>query len=189
MKKLGIALFTILAMSMMLGTALAQNVGDNSVYFVTYFSNNVSAAPDATVRIINDGDSGGTLWADFYVFNSSQELTECCACAITADGILSEDVKTELTANPITGVVPKVGLFKVIASASDDPTNVTPTTGLRGTATHVQAATKSSYTITETALADSNLTSAEQSTLQSLCYYDAQLSGQPCTCTAEGQDF
>jgi hypothetical protein len=189
MKKLGIALLTILAMSMMLGTALAQNVGDNSVYFVTYFSNNVAAAPDETVRIINDGDSGGNLWAAFYVFNSGQELTECCACVVSADGILSESVKTQLTANPITSVVPKVGVLKIISSGSDDPTNVTPAAGLRGTATHVQAASKTAYAITETKLADSNLTSTEQSTLQNLCYYDGQLSGQPCTCTTEGQDF
>jgi len=59
MKKLG---FLMLAIALMLGgTALAQNVGDNSVYFTTYYSNaNTTGAPDATVRVINDGDTGGT---------------------------------------------------------------------------------------------------------------------------------
>ncbi len=64
MKKLGLSLFPILAIALMLGiasgSALAQNVGDNSVYFTTYYSNaNTTGAPDGTVRIINDGDTGG----------------------------------------------------------------------------------------------------------------------------------
>ena len=58
MKKLGLLLLPILAITLMLGSnAFAQNVGDNSVYFVTYYSNaNTSGAPDGTLRIINDGD-------------------------------------------------------------------------------------------------------------------------------------
>jgi hypothetical protein len=180
-------LFPVLAIALMAGSAWAQ--GDNSVYFTTYFSNNTSTAPDETVRIINDGDTGGNLWADFYVFDDSQELTECCACVITPDGLLSESVKTELTANPLTGRVPTRGVIKVISSSTSDPTNTAPKAGLRGFATHVQNGTKSTFAITETPLADSNLSAAEQSLLQNLCYYDAQLSGQPCSCTPEDHDF
>jgi hypothetical protein len=57
MKKLGLLLLPILAITLMLGgNAFAQNVGDNSVYFVTYFSNaNTTGAPDGTLRVINDG--------------------------------------------------------------------------------------------------------------------------------------
>src|ERR1035438_7632904 len=136
MKKVSLLLLAIaLLMGIATGTAAAQAVtstGDNSVYFVTYFSNNVAAAPDATVRFINDGDTGGNLWAAFYVFDDSEELTECCACVITPDGLLAESVKTELTANPLTGKVPTRGVIKVISSSTSDPTNVVPTPGLRG---------------------------------------------------------
>jgi hypothetical protein len=45
------------------------------------------------------------------------------------------------------------------------------------------------YSITETAFADSNLVGAERNLLQNLCYYDALLSGLPCTCTPEDHDF
>src|ERR1700693_1385527 len=64
MKKLGFLMF-MLALALMLGgTALAQNVGDGSFYFTTYYANNVTAAPDATRRIINDGYKGlRDLWA------------------------------------------------------------------------------------------------------------------------------
>jgi hypothetical protein len=201
MKKLGFV-FAVLVIALAASSAMAQNVGDYSYYFVTYYSNNVAGAPDAVVRFINDGDAGNTeggskknvagsdLWAAFYVFDDSQELTECCACDITADGILSEDVKTELTATPLTGKIPTRGVIKVISSASWDPTAPIPSTGLRGTATHIQAAGKSAYATTETAFADANLGSAEFALLPQLCYFaDTLLSGVGCTCTPEDHDF
>src|ERR1035437_2498166 len=187
MKKLGV-LCTVLAITLMVGSAMAQNVGDNSVYFVTYFSNNVAGAPDETVRLINDGDTGGNLWAAFYVFDDRQELQECCACVITPDGLLSESVQKNLTANPITSRVPKVGVIKVISSASNDPTATKPTAGLRGWATHMQHP-GAAYSDTETRLADSNLSAGEQALLQNLCYYDSLLSGKPCSCTIEDMNF
>ena len=195
MRKISYLLFPMLAIALLVGisnNAVAQaaaSTGDNTIYFVSYFSNNVAAAPDATVRFINDGDTGGTLWAAFYVFDDSQELTECCACQITPDGLLSESVKSNLTAAPLTGKVPTRGVIKVISSSSLDPTNVVPTAGLRGWATHIQGPTKNVYSITETAFADSNLAHAEEVLLQNLCYYDALLSGLPCTCTPEDHDF
>ena len=60
--------------------------------------------------------------------------------------------------------------------------------GLRAWATHIQKS-GSGYAITETTFADSNLVSKEQTLLQELCYFDALLSGYPCTCTPEDYDF
>jgi hypothetical protein len=194
MKRLGFLLL-VLAIALMLGgTALAQNVGDNSIYFVTYYSNaNTTGAPDETVRLINDGDTGGNLWASFYVFDDSQELQECCSCEVTPDGVLSESVNTELTANSLTGKKNTRGVIKVISSSTSpgDPTNNTLKAGLRGWATHVQSLTKSAYGVTETALADSNLVSSEQSLLQNLCSYAIQLGSGTgtCSCTPEDHDF
>jgi hypothetical protein len=188
MKKFGF-LMLMLAIALMLGgSAVAQ--GDNSVYFTTYYSNaNTTSAPDGTVRIINDGDTGGNLYAAIYVFDDSQELQECCACQITPDGLLSESVDKNLTANALTGKKPTRGVIKVISSASSDPTNAVPTAGLRSWATHIQKATGSTYAVTETKFADSNLAAGEQTLLQELCYFDALLSGQPCSCTPEDNDF
>lgn len=189
MKKIGL-LLPILSLALMLGTAtsaLAQNVGDNSVYFVTYFSNNSAVNPDATVRFINDGDTGGNLWAAFYVFDDSEELSECCACGITPDGLLSESMQKELTNNPLSGTPKTRGVIKVISSSTSDPTATKPTAGLRGWSTHIQA----NKAVTETRFADSNLSSAEQSLLQNLCYY-AQVLGSgagSCSCTPEDHDF
>jgi len=202
MKRLGLFLAAAVALALMLsGSALAQPApGDYSFYFVTYYSNNVSGAPDATVRFINDGsgyyleDPGITLYAAFYVFDDSQELQACGACAITPDGLLSEDVKTELTNNPLTGRVPSRGVIKVMSSSYGPYADyVITSSGLRGWATHIERATATSgaYATTETPVADSNFTESEGLTLVNLCYYAEQLgSGQgTITCTPEDHDF
>ena len=199
MKRLG--LFLLVAMALMIsGSAMAQTVGDNSYYFVTYYANNVSGAPDATLRFINDGSGsypndqpGVELWAAIYVFDDSQELQACGACGITPDGLLSEDVKTQLTNNTLTGRVPARGVIKVLSSVTSEPTEVYVSSGLRGWATHIERATATSgaYSVTEAPVADSNITETEGILLENLCYYAEQLgSGQgTITCTPEDSDF
>ena len=219
MKKLGLLLLPILAITLMLGgNAFAQNVGDNSVYFVTYYSNaNTSGAPDGTLRVINDGAEAtaapegvenGTLWAAIYVFDDSQEMRSCCACKITSDGLLSESVNKELTADEFTGRGEMTrGVIKVISSSTWDPTAPWPLTGLRGYMTHIQATTttfpapgagnlvnaveKGPFFVTETALSDSNLSPTELWNLGTLCSYGLTIgSGYgTCPCTPEDYDF
>jgi len=183
MKRFGSFLCVVVAIAFFSGTALAQ--GDLSTYFVTYFSNNVSGAPDATVRIINDGDVDGPLYPFFFVFDDSQELQACGYCWISPDGILSEDVKTELTNNTVTGRIPTRGVIKVFEFYEQS--------GLHGWATHIERAAPASgaYTTTEAPLADSNLSFEEWESDLNLCYYAQQLgSGQGAiTCTAEDHDF
>jgi len=208
MKRLGVLPLAILAITLMLGgNAFAQNVGDNSVYFVTYYSNaNTAGAPDQTFRIINDGGyvitddvapvEPRTLWAAFYVLADSSDFEACCACQITSDGVLSESVNKQLTAYFFSArVETSRGVIKVISSSSSDPTNPVPYPGLRGWATHIEATTnipeKSPWFVTETTLADSNLSSTELSNLGTLCSYALTLgSGWGfCPCTVEDYDF
>jgi hypothetical protein len=207
MKRLGLLLFPILAIAPMLGgSAFAQNVGDNSVYFVAYYSNaNTAGAPDEFVRLVNDGDQAtmstggtenGTLWAAFYVFDDSQEFQSCCACQVSADGLLSESVNKQLTSNEFSIRSEKTrGAVKIISSSSGDPTAPVPTPGLRGWATHIQATTnapeKGPWYVTETPLADANLGATELKNLGLLCDFGLWLSGgyALCPCTTEGTDF
>ena len=176
------------------GVVTAVVAGDSSDYFTTYFSNaNTANAPDATVRAINDGSNGGNLYASIYVFDDSEELTECCSCVITPDGLLSESVNTNLTANPLTMIKLTRGVIKVISSSTESDLSTsfapnTPTSGIRAWATHVQKLT-SGFALSESPFSDSNLASSEQLLLEQLCYFDHQLSGKPCACTPEDQDF
>jgi len=202
MRKLGVFLLLASAIVLLGGSALAQ--GDVSYYFVTYYANaNNSKAPDATLRIINDGDTStaevegvpnGNLWASIYVFDDSQELQECCNCFVSADGLLSESVDKELLANPLTPKVNTRGVIKVIATTNPDPTLNVVAPGLHGFATHIQAFNSvgaSPYTTTETPLADANLVAAEQEALQDSCSFTITLgSGHGiCSCTSEDHDF
>src|ERR1019366_5665279 len=153
MKKLGLLLLPILAITLILGgNAFAQNVGDSSYFFVTYYSNaNTSGGPDGTLRLVNDGAEAtaspegvenGTLRAAICVFDDSQEVGTCCACINPTNGLLPESVNKELTSNEFTGrgeMTP--GVIKVISSVSGDPTAPVPASGLRAWFTHVQATT------------------------------------------------
>jgi len=205
MKKLGFLLLLTAVAVMLPGTALAQ---DNTVYFTTYYSGNgLTGGPDATVRIINDGSQGAALYASIYVFDDSEELTQCCSCKVTADGVLSESVKLNLTANPIRGTVNSRGVIKVISSSTESDVTTgfapnTPAFGLRVWMTTIQGtkvtlsagnpvvpAVAGPFFVTETKAAHSNLSAGEQTLLQNLCMYDHLLSGPPCTCQPEDYDF
>jgi hypothetical protein len=213
MKKLGFVLFMLALALMLTGSALAQNVGDNSVYFVTYYSNaNTTGAPDGVVRLINDGDQAtaasegkenGALWAAFYVFDDSEELRSCCACYVSADGLVSESINKQLTSDEFTGRGEiSRGVIKVVSSSTSDPTNPVASPGLRGWGTHIQATTntnaglttispKGPWFVTETPLADSNLTTVELGNLAETCSFGLTLgSGYgSCPCTTADYDF
>ena len=193
MKKPGFVML-LLAVALISGTtAFAQ---DTDSYFTTYYSNaNTAGAPDGTLRIINDGDTENTLYADIYVFDDSEELTECCSCAVTPDGLLAESVNLNLTANPLTGIKPTRGVIKVISSllpgASSDGNGVTgvaPFPGLHGWATRVQGPS-TAFSLTETELADANLAMSERILLEELCHFDGLFGGKPCICTPEDMEF
>ena len=148
------------------GAASAQDV-----YKVNYFSNNAAPAPDATVRIDNPGLTYGNLCAMIYVFDADQQLSECCGCVETHNGLRTLSVRANLTSNPLTGVVSRNGVIKIVSAAVNnspcDPTsNVSPKANLRAWVTHVQNAVGTAYPITETESSDSTLGATELANLQ-----------------------
>jgi hypothetical protein len=160
------------------GVASAQDV-----YKVNYFSNNNLA--DATVRIDNPGLTYGNLCAMIYVFDADQQLSECCGCIETHNGLRTLSVRSNLTSNPLTGRVSTNGVIKVISAAVNnspcDPTsNVKPTANLRAWVTHIQ----NTGAITETESSDSTLGATELANLQAQCSFVSILgSGQGiCSC-------
>ncbi len=168
------------------GAASAQT----DVYKLNYFSNaNVSGAPDATVRIDNPGFTYGNLCAMIYVFDQDQQLTECCGCVETHNGLRTISVNSNLTGNPLTGVKSMNGMIKIVSAAVNnspcDPTsNVKPTMNLRAWVTHIQNKVGSAYPITETESSDSTLGATELANLQAQCAFVGILgSGQGlCSC-------
>jgi hypothetical protein len=144
---------------------------------VNYFSYaNTNGYPDGTVRILNTGLSGGNLCADIYVYDSSQEISECGSCLVTPNGLLTLSVNTNLTSNPLTGSghILNTGSIIIVSAAPTSsgscPTYpssaVVPTAGLRAQGTHIQSTTAE----TETDFQDETLSSSELKALQNGCY-------------------
>ena len=115
-------------------------------YAINYFVNANTAGPADTVRIVDPDEvenevAGAAVCANIFVFDTIEELAECCACPITPGGRLDFNVNTNLTANPLTGVTLINGVIKIIRTNSNpnyptyapvalecDPTNGATTT-------------------------------------------------------------
>lgn len=164
-KGLFIALLMIVSLS-----ALSQ-----TTYQLNYYSNrNNPLQLDQTTQVINPGTQGtpispqapggvgeGTICADVYVFDSTQEMVECCACVITANGIREFSLLNHLTANPLTGLpAPDSGVIAIVADDQFqcDAKDPHPVPLLLAWQTHVQQIAAGSYTVTEDGFQVSALT-------------------------------
>jgi hypothetical protein len=139
---------------------------------VDYFSNaNTAGAPDGTLRITNPGTAtSGNVCASVFVFDPNQELSECCSCLTTPDGLRTLSVNTDLTGNPLTGVILSTGVIKIVstipvAGACPLPTKVNSEAALRSWTTHIETG----FAITETASQDATLSTGEVTRLQAEC--------------------
>jgi hypothetical protein len=127
---------------------------------VNYFSNaNTAGAPDGTVRITNPGSPAGNLCAQIYVFDPLQEMSECCACEVTPDGLRTLSVNTDLTSNPLTGVALTTGQVSIVSGVVPpngvcSPLNPIVDPTIRAWGTHIQ---NSNFAITETEYSDRQL--------------------------------
>ncbi len=158
-----------LALALCAGSVWAQEPTDTLK--VDYFANaNTAGAPDATVRITNPNTNGGNICASIFVFDANQELSECCSCLQTPDGLQTFSVNANLTNNPLTGVILSGGLIKIVSvepvAGVCPPIRFTPVAGVRAWATHIQ---NSNFSITETASQDATLSSTEVTRLENEC--------------------
>jgi hypothetical protein len=164
-----------LSLALFAASAWAQNIPAD-VYKVDYFSNaNTAGAPDGTLRMIDPGESNGNMCAYIAVFDPYEEMSECCGCLVSPDGLATLSVNMDLTNNPLTGQLLQNGVIKIvtarpIANACPLPTsaNQSPTLepGIRAWTTHIQ---NSNFTITETASQDSTLSKQELFNLGAQC--------------------
>jgi hypothetical protein len=183
--------FAAVATALVLAASSSTYLAQDDPYALSYYDNaHTSGAPDATLRLINDGTTEGTLCANLYVFNGDQEMEECCSCPITPDGLLTYSVNANVTGNPLTGGVLKHGVIKLISGNPDptcNPAAVAVQGGLRGWVTHIQKGTGTSFVTTEEELSDSFLSRSELGTLELDCAILLELEdGQgACSCPPE----
>lgn len=197
MKKSVFVLVAVLAIALLLGgSAFADDT-----YLVAYYSNaNSAKAPEGTLRFTNTGATVASgvsqpLNANIYVFDDTEEIQECCACQVSPDGLLSESVNQQLTANNLLHTKLTTGVIKVVVTTgTPDPTNVTSLAhGMAGWITQPQALPTGQFATTQSTLWQSTLSAAELDALTSSCLNVQTLgsgSGRGmCSCTTEGNDF
>ncbi len=174
--------------------AFAQN---ETVYQVNYYANrNNSALADSVVRVINPGVVGtpispdhGTICADIYVFDSTQEMLECCSCPITANGILELSLLNDLMQNPLTGFpAPDSGVIKIVSDVGANCNELAPQPipTLLGFASHVQQPIAGTFVTTEDEFQPAYLSQDELAFLGQACSFVQYLgSGKGvCQCGA-----
>ena len=192
----------ILGLGALAVSAAAQNtvveIGPD-IFKINYFANNaVAGAPDATVRINNPGSAAeqkGTSSSDvylcsmIYVFDNDQQLSECCGCLVTPDGLRTLSVGHNLTNNPLTGVVSNNGVIKIVSSLPNnnpcDPTEIfQPVPTVRAWASHIQNKVGTAYPETETAFSDATLSSEEfEFNLVEQCFFAQHLGSGHAVCS------
>jgi len=176
---------TILVLAVVACSSFVMAQGISDVYWVNYYSNRIFIPGvttfDQTVRIINPGEQGtplsaheGDVCADIYVFDSNQEMTECCNCHITANELLTFSVNEDLTDNPLQGFPPPAnGVIKIVSDnqANCDATSPVPTPDIRAWATHLQRPTDGVLVTTEEEFAAAPLQQDELSFLGQACAF------------------
>jgi hypothetical protein len=177
-----------LALALSVAYSSASTTPGPDTFKVDYFANaNTSGASDATVRLTNPGTSGN-ICAAIYVFDPNQEISECCSCLLSPDGLRTLSVDTDLTSAPLTGVMLTAGSIEIVSTpplangvCPALPISLSPRPALRAWATHIQNGT---FAITETASQDATLSTAEERRIAGQCYaiqLDSGRGGQ-CTC-------
>jgi hypothetical protein len=164
-------------------SALGQQA---DTFKVDYFDNaNTTGAPDGRVRFTNPGTTSGSICASIFVFNSDEELMECCSCLLIPNGLRKLSVNNDLTSNPLTGVPLTTGSIEIVSSspvsgACPAPTKMKAVPALRAWATHIQDV---SFAVTETASQDATLSADELDNLEAGCHAIQLGTGSGiCTC-------
>src|SRR5579863_414608 len=165
--------------------AAAQNNPYPDTLKVDYFQN-VNGSIDQTVHITNPGTSGTSLCAAVFVLDVNQEMSECCNCYVSPDGLRTLSVDVDLSSNPLTGTLVPAGAIKIVSTTTTSgtcptyPLSLHPTPSVRAWATHLQ----NSGVLTETASQDATLSVAELQRLERECYgiYIVGSGKGVCTC-------
>jgi hypothetical protein len=188
------------------GLAAANSVGSTSIsatsgnltgstaltvepqLLVTYFSQaNNPAATDASVYVSNVGMTNSSLCAMVYVFDTQQEMTECCACSTSPDDLRTLSINNDLTSQPATGAASTTGVIEIVSAGASKACNAsssTPEGELRAWSTHIQVVDTSAFALTEAPFEVVPLTATHASLLQSQCGFLMSETHGICTCGA-----
>jgi hypothetical protein len=156
---------------------------------VSYYNlaNAQNSGIDGTVYLAHPGLVQTDLCAMIYVFDSAQELNECCGCAISDSGLLTLSLMNDLTSNTLTGKQAVAGTVEIVSS---QPTggqcnagSITPAATLVGWETNTQVGPPGNYQVSEVPFESSPLVPTEAQVLAGECSMLQQLGSGAGTCT------
>jgi hypothetical protein len=173
------------------GFSAAAGVTVTPLMTVNYFNraSAVQTGVDGSLQLTNPGVTPGDLCAMVYVLDQTQVLSECCGCSISDGGLRSLSLLNDLTANPLTGKQPQVGVIMVVPSnpgqnGQCDAGASNPNGVVLGWQSNPVAVSGGTSQITETSSSLVALNSVEAAVLVSECSMVEQLgSGNGiCSC-------
>lgn len=202
MKKMTCRILPALAIALVIVTACGVASAQSDYFTTSYFSNNTTeGAPAGTLRLTNDGAAAGisfargsfaqTLCANIYVYAADQQLQECCSCPITPNGLIEENIKTNLTSNTLTGVSPNKGVIQIVATVDTGTCNPTLATnlahGLSTWTTHIENEVGGQFPVSVTQNSPSPLSAVELSGLEVICNFVTALGTGQGVCSCNGE--
>jgi hypothetical protein len=157
-------------------------------------------AGDSSLILSNGGASigppgSGNICVNTYVFDTREELNECCACTVTPDGFRSMSAKNDLTKDPVTGTALTNIIIKLVATIEtaapcDPTTETTLAPGMIAWGTTITPAPPlgKTYSAIPVIYKDEELSATEYSSLTSTCFFAMKLgSGRGiCSCGVSG---
>jgi hypothetical protein len=174
-------------------TGLAAGI-DDTIYIVNPDVSTPTTTP-AEIQRMSAGASGissastspaGSLCADIYVWDPSEELTACCSVSITPNELVTEKVSGLLT-NPASARdrTPHSGVIKIIPSTSCNPAAPAPSGELTAWMLHFWRVS-GPWEPTEQKFEEVPLSAAEEGLNANACAAFAYLSGAGrCTAPVE----
>jgi len=183
---------SLFALALWAGYATAQTTPPPDSLKVDYFTNaHTAGAPDASVHLTNPGTTGSNMCAAIFVFDTFEEMSECCSCMLSTNDLRTLSVNTDLTSNPAVGRNLQTGLISIVSTTPTEetcplPTVLNPTSGgVRAWATHIgrfQLGPFGGFTESTTASQDATLSGEEQGQLALICEFLSFLGRGICTC-------
>lgn len=173
---------TLLLVVLALATAaFGQGIpGAPSDAFQVRYAANLNVG-DSVINISNAGtqNTGGALTnicANVYAFSPDEQLISCCACTVTPNALVSLSAVSDLISNTLTPARPNSIMVKLIATSGPtcNASSVTAATlagGMVawGTTLHAAPTSPVTYSVTETAFSNKDLSPAELARVTSFC--------------------